>query len=168
MDSIDIMLTNMANTMILEGTIVLDECRVREDLMGLYQDIRLELRQKAPGKENMIYSYADLLQKELELFTPRMAYEAGTVLGCNPQGQDSDPERAYMRYICRVGLVPAAQQMQREIGGMYNEIIENLDDTYSLINDFTDLYKKCHGIICSRIYDFFRLGYDTMSQASPF
>lgn len=165
MDSIDTMLTDMAATMILEGTIALDDGREREDLMGLYQDIRRELRQKAPEKENIIYSYALSLQKELDRCTPRMAYEAGAVLGCNAQRDDSVPESAFMRYMCRIGRDPAVQHLQNEVRNTYSEILGLLGDTYSLIDDFTVLYRKCNGIINNKIFVFFRLGYD-MSRAN--
>ena len=117
--------------------------------------------------ENMIYRYAGLLKKELDLFSPLTAYEGGAILGCNPQEQDSDPDRAFMRYVCRVGLDPAARRLQWEAGSMYNEIsILLLGNSRSLINDFADLYRKCHGIISGRICDSFRCGYDTIARIS--
>lgn len=145
----------------LEETAALDDGRIREDLLGLIADIRSELRQQAPGRENMIYEYEQLLLREAKQYSPQQAYEAGALLATNPGDDGQDRERAYMRYICRVGLDPEAQKLRSEILRMYKELSVYLGDASGLIMEFTELYWRCC-FKTNSLHHFFNLGYDCM------
>lgn len=152
-------LEEMARTLVTNGTASLDDDRTREDLIGLYMDIRAELRSKAPDSEKEIYVYAALLQEEIDQYSPYKAYEAGALLGCNPGDADKDMTRAFMRYICRTEFDPASKDIHSKVGIMYSELCGLLGDTRGLMDDFTELYRKCCGIIKDKLELFFSLGY---------
>lgn len=143
-----------------EDIIKLDEDRAREDLMGLYTDIRLALKDAAPAREKIIYEYAKLLQEELELYSPQFAFEAGALLATNPQGNDDDPQRAFMRYACRIGFDPKSKILQNKIKLMFEEIITLLGDASGLIGDFTEQYRSCNGFAGKHLHRFFNMGYE--------
>lgn len=147
------------SALVMDGLAALDEERMREDLMGLFMDIRLDLRVKAQDKEKQIYAYAALLQEELELYSPYKAFEAGALLGSNPTDADKDKARAFMRYVCRTEFDPTSKTIHDKIASMYHELYELLGDTHNLIDEFTELYRKCYGIIRDKLEVFFNMGY---------
>jgi len=154
------MLEEKISEITAENTMALDEERIREDLMGLTQDIRSEIKSKDPGKVNSIYEYANLLQKEIDLYNPHTAFEVGAVLGCcDPSGSDNDPERDFMKYLLRIDYDPTALQVRRDLDAMYLELHKLLGDTGGLLDDFNEEYRQCNGIISRKIFDFFQMGY---------
>lgn len=164
MTSIASMIENTVRDIEREGTICLDDCRMREDLMALFKDIRDELKERSPQKQRLLYEYSTLLQQQSELYSPSQAYEAGALLATNPQGTDTERDRAFMRYICRLGFDPEVKKLQSAIQKMYDELTELLDETRGLLSDFTELHRKCYGIVSDHISHFFFMGYDMIEN----
>lgn len=148
----------MLNKLTIDGFVSLDDTRLREDLMGLFADIRSQLRLNNPDKENLIYNYALLLQKELDLYCPYEAYEAGALLGCNANNGNGKAEY-FMCYMKRIEHNPASKEIHSNVSVMYDELHKLLGDAYSLISEFTELYRKCNGIIQEKIDCFFDMGF---------
>lgn len=158
---------NMACSLVMDGQASLDANRIREDLMGLYSDILSALERKAPGKEKQIYDYAALLQKELDLYTPHKAFEAGAILGCTSESFDGDIKSAFMLYIKRIEFDPASKAIHGMVHAQFDELCKLLGDERGLIAEFTELYRSCNGIIQSKIDRFFDMGYKlTYSRTS--
>jgi len=137
----------------------LDSGRQREDLMALYSDIRVQIKANAPDKENIIYDYSESLQNELALYCPYKAYEAGAVAGVSLESDGEQTERHFKQFIRRIELDPATKKVRSKVHNEYNIISGLLGDTSGLINDFTELYRKCYGTIQENIDVFFGMGY---------
>lgn len=142
-----------------ETLAVLDNERQREDLMALYNDIRTQIKTNSPDMENIIYEYADLLQDEIMMYCPYRAYEAGAILGASVKPNDDNQDCSFKQFIRRIELDPENKKTHSKVQNQYNIVHSLLGDTSDLINDFTDLYRRCHGIIPNNIKVFFDMGY---------
>ena len=122
------------------------------DLTGLYVDIIREVsridREKAPA----IYFYANLLEQEIQLYSPVDAYE----FGVNAKGKSE--EAACQDYLCIVARKASEQELTFEIQKCFNAFTELLGDRHGLISEFTELYREVHGALQEHIHIFVRMG----------
>ena len=142
-----------------ETMVFLDNGRQREDLMALYSDIRSQIRTSSPDMENIIYEYAALLQEELALYCPHKAYEAGAVSGASLKSDGEQKELFFKQFLRRVELDPESKKIHSTVQHEYDIINGLLGDAPGLIDDFTELYRKCYGFIQEKIDVFFGMGY---------
>ena len=122
------------------------------DLTGLYVDIISEVsridREKAPA----IYFYANLLEQEIQLYSPVDAYE----FGVNAKGQSE--EAACLDYLCTVARKASEQGLSFEIQKCFDAFAELLGDRHGLISEFTELYREVHGTLQEHIHVFVQMG----------
>ena len=153
-------LNNAAREMTIQETLRLDMDRVREDFYGLYGDIAAELTRRAPGREAMIYDYAELMAKEQGMYIPEQAYAAGV------DARGTDHNRAFMDYAKRLMLDPENQSFLKERDAIFNELRGLLGEAGGLLDEFNELYRTCHGIVGRKIDVFFDMGFHGTEKLS--
>lgn len=139
--------------MVVHETLLIDTDRVREDFYGLFGDIIAELSRRSPGRETMIYDYAELMAKEQDMYIPEQAYEAGV------SARGSEHDSAFMNYARCLLLHPENQKVLKERDAMYYELRGLLGETGGLLDEFNELYRTCHGIVSRKIDVFFDMGF---------
>lgn len=127
--------------------------KIPDDLMGLYGDIRVELFQKVPDNENMIDDYANLLEKEQQIYSPEIAYQVG--LETAQSGGEYNPKK----YFNEVYSSSDNQKLFNERDNIFHNICNLLGDTKGLIIEYTELYRLFHGVINEKIHLFYDWGY---------
>lgn len=137
----------------VQETLRLDMDRVREDLMGLYSDIVIELSKRAPGQEVKIYEYEELMAREQQIYIPEQAYEAGVAA----RGREYNP--AFMEYSRNIILDPNNQAFLSKRDALYRELRGILGEVGGILDEFNELYRDCHGIIGQKINVFFDMGF---------
>ena len=136
-----------------------DEDRVFADLTGLFLEIIGEVSKTDSEKSLIIYDYAKLLERELQLYSGTEAYITG-------RGAKDIPEwDALFAYLRKIVNDNNAQRLDASIQTFYSEIAELLGDKSGLIAEFTETYRMTHGAVKNNITEFIRMGQASGAEA---
>ena len=129
-----------------------DEDYLFSDLTGLYVDIIREIGRINGAESVVIYEYASLLEQDLQLYSSREMYIAGF------EARDKPLHDAMNGYICGVAGRNRERRLDSAIQEYYEKISALLGDKNGLIAEFTEIYRKVHGVVKNNIDKFIRLG----------
>lgn len=121
------------------------------ELVGLYQDIIAETSKH--GKGTTIFDYAKLLEEQNQLYSAEEAYLFAK------NADYFNAKEILKQYLLNInkkmnenGLCSRQQQI-------FDEIHCLLGDTYTLITDFTETYRRVNGAVADNIGFFISLGW---------
>jgi len=123
------------------------------NLTELYFDIINAISEVSPEKTPKIHYYANLLEQEIQFYSPMDAY----IVGASAK-ERSDEKQVCWGYQYAIARKISEQKLDIEIQMNFNELAELLRSKHELINAFTKIYRKVHGAIMHNIFDFIKLG----------
>jgi len=127
--------------------------RLYTNLTELYVDIINAISEVHPEKAPKIHYYANLLEQEIQFYSPMDAY----MVGANAK-ERSDEKQVCWGYQYAIARKISEQKLDFEIQTQFDEIAELLRHKHDLINEFTETYRQVHGALMHNIFDFIKLG----------
>lgn len=121
------------------------------DLTELTLEIINRISTKDKEQTIIIYDYAKLLQREVQLYSCEQAYIMGKTAGTKPLTE------LMSEYFVSVKCNSEAKQLSSEIQHSYEEISELLGDRRDWVDEFTATYREIYGVIAANIEKFITL-----------